>query len=218
MFTQPIFTGGAQPRWGKGETAYWLPLLALYTGARPEELVQLVLADIREDTTSGRWLLDLQARSLHPEKGAQRLKTDKKGSGGRIIPVPLPLLSLNFLAYVRYLKEQGSEALFPLLRVRNKFGRLYSSFGEKWCRHLYDEGILVEGTGRQPMREFRHTWTTAARASGIPKDARDYIQGHKSSGNANDDYGDRRPLGLLIDQYQPAIDILKLVKPWQPPE
>ncbi|MDD3798296.1 MAG: hypothetical protein PHE36_03850 [Novosphingobium sp.] len=219
IFGQPFFAGGDQPRWGRGETAYWLPLLSLFTGARPEELVQLVLDDVWKDPETGRWMLDLQAQRHHPEKGAQRLKTDKKGSGGRIIPVPLPLLSLNFAGYVQHLKGQGEETLFPQLRVRNKFGRLYSSFGDKWCAHIYDQGILPRAAGRQPMREFRHTWTTAARASGIARDAREYIQGRKSPGrvSTDDDYGEFEALAQQLDRLRFEVDILELVKPWRAP-
>lgn len=38
IFRLPIFTAGERPRGGKGEASYWLPLLLLHTGARPEEI------------------------------------------------------------------------------------------------------------------------------------------------------------------------------------
>lgn len=51
------------------------------------------------------------------------------------------------------------------------------------------------------MREFRHTWSTAARTSSIARENMAYIQGHKLSGEtAGEGYGDLSPLGLAIDQ------------------
>jgi hypothetical protein len=45
------------------------------------------------------------------------------------------------------------------------------------CEYVYENGVLKAGEGRQPVREFRHTWTTAARLSRIPREAMEYIQG-----------------------------------------
>jgi hypothetical protein len=38
IFSTPVFTQGERPAGGKGEAAFWLPLLALFTGARRGEL------------------------------------------------------------------------------------------------------------------------------------------------------------------------------------
>lgn len=40
LFSSPVFTKGLRPTGGKGEAAYWLPLLALFTGDRQSELHQ----------------------------------------------------------------------------------------------------------------------------------------------------------------------------------
>jgi hypothetical protein len=39
LFASPVFTKGDRPAGGKGEAAFWLPLLSLFTGARQSELV-----------------------------------------------------------------------------------------------------------------------------------------------------------------------------------
>ena len=38
LFASPIFAGGDRPRGGQGEAAYWLPLIALFSGARRTEI------------------------------------------------------------------------------------------------------------------------------------------------------------------------------------
>ena len=41
LFGSPIYLQGERPLGGKGEAAYWLPLLALFSGARLNELALL---------------------------------------------------------------------------------------------------------------------------------------------------------------------------------
>ena len=43
MFGSPVFTQGERPRGGRGEAAFWLPLLGLFTGARRGELAGLLV-------------------------------------------------------------------------------------------------------------------------------------------------------------------------------
>src|SRR5262249_47390153 len=47
LFSSPVFIQGLRPRAGKGEAAYWLPLLALFSGARLEELGQMLVQDVK---------------------------------------------------------------------------------------------------------------------------------------------------------------------------
>lgn len=48
IFSSPVYSEGQRPVRLRGEAAYWLPLLALFTGARLEELGQLRPDDVRE--------------------------------------------------------------------------------------------------------------------------------------------------------------------------
>jgi hypothetical protein len=49
LFTSAVFTEGARPTAGRGEAAFWLPLLGLFTGARLGELAPLTAVDGRCD-------------------------------------------------------------------------------------------------------------------------------------------------------------------------
>jgi integrase len=53
LFRSPVFTKGHRPAAGKGEAAFWLPLLALYSGAHLSELAPLAVDDIKIDAASG---------------------------------------------------------------------------------------------------------------------------------------------------------------------
>ena len=53
IFGTPIFTEGARPTGGQGDAAFWLPLLALFTGSRLNELASLKASDISHNEIIG---------------------------------------------------------------------------------------------------------------------------------------------------------------------
>jgi integrase len=94
----PIYSEGKRPVGGAGEAAYWLPLLALFTGARLEELGQLAPEDVREEAyedVDGEkvsvWVI-----SITDEGEGQGLKNE--GSRRRI-PVHSELIRLGFIEF-----------------------------------------------------------------------------------------------------------------------
>ncbi|MEI5689031.1 hypothetical protein [Sphingomonas kyungheensis] len=220
MFALPIFTRGERPKRGRGEASYWLPLLLLWTGARPEELAQLMTADVFPDPEDpdGRWMLRITDQGVHPIKGRRSLKTTKTESGRRTFPVHRELLALNFIVFVDHVRASGQTALFPELTTKGARGLLFAGWGEWWSLYVRKKGILPPGGGRRPSREFRHNWNTAARQSRIPKDAREYLLGHvQSGGSANDLYGGKGALGDYVDSLQFKGLDLSGVTPWEAP-
>lgn len=212
MLALPVFTANQRPLGGKGEASYWIPLILLHTGARPEEIAQLLVADISQDQKSKRWMFQITDEGAHPHKGAKSLKNDESP---RTFPVPGPLMDLGLLRYVETLKKANETALFPKLRPKGARGYLHAQFGAWWSGYLKANGIELEGQGRQPLREFRHTWSTAARASGVPREAMAYIQGHALiDATSGEGYGDRQPLGMFIDRVQVEGFELSSIKAW----
>ena len=60
-----VFASGARPLGGAGQAAYWLPVIALYSGARRNEIAQLRVGD------GGRaWTACRSSTSMMREKGA----------------------------------------------------------------------------------------------------------------------------------------------------
>ena len=210
----PVFSQGERPGGGKGDASYWLPLLLLFTGARPEEIAQLMVSDIALDAKSGRWVLTITDEGEHPYKGRRGLKTEDTP---RTFLVPQQLIDWGLVRYVEALRTAGETALFPALRPTGKRGYLYTGFGKWWIEYLKDNEVRLEGAGRQPMRETRHTWSTAARASGISREAMAYIQGHRlADETAGEGYGSLNPLGLAIDRLRFEGLELSHVRPWTP--
>jgi integrase len=216
IFNTPIFTAGERPKGGRGEASYWIPLILLWTGARPEEVAQLLVTDIYQDDSTSNWLIRFTDEGQHPTKPLQALKTSRYGTGRRAIPVPKTLLDLGLIGYVKHLKAAGETALFPKLTLKNKQrGDLFACFGAWWPGYISKAGVRLNG--KRPAREFRHCWTTAARACEVPKDAREYIQGHSADkGSTNDHYGDREPLGEHIHNVTFKGLDLSRVLPWEP--
>lgn len=177
IFSLPVFTAGERPKGGKGEAAYWMPLLLLWTGARPEEIAQLIVADVTQDEETGRWMLRITDEDPHPHKKPRTLKTGRTQSGRRRFPIPQPLMDLGFLRYVEHVRASGEAALFPALRTKGERKLLFAGFSEWWGAYLREHKALPEG--KRQSREFRHFWSTAARVSGIAREAMEYIQGHK---------------------------------------
>ncbi len=96
LFASPVFAAGDRPVGGGGEAAYWLPVLALFTGARQEELAQLAVADVRDE--------DGIHYLVITDEGDGKVKT---ASSRRSVPLHRDVLSLGFLDYVKARKKDG---------------------------------------------------------------------------------------------------------------
>jgi integrase len=106
---------------------YWLPLLALYTGARPRELCQInpqVDYGVRDDIP-----FFLISEKTEADEGV--VKTVKTGEE-RHVPIHPELVRLGFLAYIDKVKGLGAKRLFPGFGVNkgNPFYRAGSWFSE----------------------------------------------------------------------------------------
>ncbi|MFN5745001.1 MAG: hypothetical protein ACK443_02780 [Methylococcaceae bacterium] len=85
----------------KRPSEFWVPLLALFTGARLAELVQLHCSDVY--SVDGIWVLDLN------ELDGKFLKSE---NSKRIVPIHSALIELGFLDFVK-LRKKTSPRLFP---------------------------------------------------------------------------------------------------------
>lgn len=183
LMASPVFAEGARPIAGRGEAAYWLPLLALYTGARLEELGQLRIEDVQT-------LQDVPFLFLRPEAGS--IKTGEE----RRVPLHPEVLRLGFLEYIEKVKQKGELVVFPLLDVSSR-GKRTVMWG-KWYGRYLRETLKIEDP-RITFHSFRHTFKDACREAGITEEVHDALTGHKR-GNVGRSYGgDGFPLGVLAE-------------------
>lgn len=89
--------------WRRTPAQWWVPALALYTGARAQELGQFRTEDVEE--VAGIWVLHIAARFL-----GQRIKNRQSK---RFVPIHPALLETGFLDYVAQVRnELGDGPLF----------------------------------------------------------------------------------------------------------
>ena len=195
IFASPVYSGGARPAGGRGEAAYWLPLLALFTGARLEELGQLRPDDVQElaypdgeGVERRTWFIRIR------EDATDKLRL-KNAASERDVPVHPELERLGFLQYVAAMRGAGEARLFPRLRP-NVYGRLTAKWGEWFGPYLRNVCGLTDK--RLVFHSFRHTFKQYARHAGIEEGVQRQIMGHSSTDVA-DEYGSGYPLHRVVE-------------------
>lgn len=136
---------------------YWLPHVALFTGARVNEICQLnPQADILQDEESGVWHLWINTKT----EADSRIKKSVKTGDDRRVPIHKKLIELGFLDYVNSVKARGEKLLFPQWVPVNKRA---SGNAEDWFRQFLRDINLRDETPKASllgMHAFRHTLLT----------------------------------------------------------
>jgi integrase len=195
IFGSPVYSQGARPTGGRGEAAYWLPLLALFTGARLEELGQLRPTDVRQEAYPDADDNEQKAWFIHVTKDEEDDLKLKNAGSERIIPVHPALEQQGFIRFVLAARDAGQARLFPALRP-NKYGRLTAKWGE-WFGD-YKRTVVGITDRRLVFHSFRHTFKDNARGR-IGEGVQRQIMGH-SSADVADAYGSGHPLWQLVDE------------------
>jgi integrase len=141
LFATPVWTGckSTHRRSTAGseiirDEKFWLPLIAVFSGARQEEICQLHVVDVREE--EGVWLFDINMKPPH------RLKNK---SAVRLVPIHRELKRLGFLQYVARRKSAGDERIFPNLEPGGADGRLGHGFTKWFTRYRRDTNVYENG-------------------------------------------------------------------------
>jgi len=201
LFNSPVYSSGLREEGGKGEAAYWLPLVALFTGARLEEIGQLRVVDVCEER-------GIPYLFLRPEAGS--IKTGKE----RRVPVHPTLVDLGLLQYVEQVKKDGAERVFPKLS-KGSGGKLTDSWSQWYGRYL--RGTVKITDPRTTFHSFRHTFKDACREAGISEEVHDAITGHVGGGEGRSYGGDGFPLGPLAEAMKRiCYPDVRLPSKWQP--
>lgn len=179
----------------KSEDARWLPLMALYTGARSNELAHLEIEDCFDFLSQP--VFDFNF--LGPHKS---LKTD---ASERKTPVHPDLIALGLWERVARLREAGETKLFPGLSFNAENGP--ANAGQSaFSRHLERLKIEARGHGILGLHSFRDTVINTLTLAGVHEEVRKQYCGHEA-GTTDDhhqSYGiDLLPAGLANQCHPP---------------
>ena len=177
LFDLPVFSEGARPPGCYGEACYWIPLLLLWTGARPTEIAELEISDIQLSDAAENPTLRLRNSGGPMRRASQRMKGQNKPEGHRLVPIHSFLLTLNFAGYVSSLNALGHHHLFPQLNARPSRRDPFASFGLWWSGYLQRQGRYP--FGRRPASGLRKHWASRARTCGLASETIDYVLGRK---------------------------------------
>lgn len=169
LFGLPLFTAYALPHLAKAgaDAGYWIPLLALFTGARMGELCQLQATDIREE--DGLWGIDIN------EDGGKSVKTS---AAVRWVPIHSELKRLGLLEYTDAMHTAGHASLWPKLSLME--GKPSHGFS------AWFNGTLLKTAKEVSLPDFhsfRHTVRTKMHKAGISERVQDAITGHEARGS-----------------------------------
>ena len=136
---------------------FWLPLMALFTGARREELLQLHLSDfiIKDDTKC------INITDLEDEDGKSAgVKHVKNKASRRIVPIHDELLNLGLWRYVEELRAEGCKRLFEEIEpsgLDNKYG---NSLSQGWYSNVLKKAGVKgdKANGKKAFHSYRHTF------------------------------------------------------------
>jgi integrase len=167
---------------------FWLPLLCLFMGMRPNEAAQLHLADLKR-TQKGTWYLDIEATADEDEGSNGAAKTLKTAASRRKIPLHPELIKIGFVQFVDERKKSGFvPRLFSDLKP-DSYGN-HATYALKRFRETYlPQAMKIEP--RQSFYSFRHSWRDALRRIDAQPATLQALGAWSQGKLTSDDYGDK---------------------------
>lgn len=202
IFHAPLYTGCQDDERGYNKPGdqvirrhrFWVPLIALYSGMRLNEICQLHIHDLKEH--SGIAYFDINRYGANGK--ITKFKSLKTDGAKRYVPVHPKLIEFGLLEYHRGLKRAGERRLFPLLTYKESVNS-YSDAFSKWF-NLFLENLGVK-QGRRSMcfHSFRHTFADATRNAEIEVSIAEALGGWKGRTSQYNEYGDKKIIRPLFN-------------------
>ena len=149
---------------------YWIPLVALFTGMRLGEIVQLDTTDVRTDGDIT--YFDVNKLETDTSSLGKKLKTP---AAVRKIPIHISLEKLGFLKYVEGNRKKGTLVrLFPEIGI-GADGHPSHNFSKWFGRYLKSIGLK---TKYLTFHSFRHNFADALDAVHATQAAKRTLMGH----------------------------------------
>lgn len=164
------------------DAAYWIPLLATYSGACREELAGLEMEDIEVDCEIPYIFL---RNNLTRSKDGITPGGQKAPSRRRYLPLHSELLRLGLAEYVQAIKAEGHNKLFPeLYLVKTSGGRFFYPRAWEHIVKAVDAITPLQRNYLDKAADFHSLRTYSGSVLAdieVKQDAIDQILGHKSN-------------------------------------
>lgn len=196
IFNSPIWTGrrssvhSAVPGdLKKKDGRYWVPIIALYSGMRAGEIIQLLRSDVQSE--NGIWYFDVTSDANGEDDGHKTLKTS---SSYRRVPIHRTIIGLGFLDWIEQFPKGRIFADLPM-GSDGTYSQLFSKF---WGRY----GKACGFYGKQfVFHSFRHNFVDALHEAHIEDSICHQLCGHVET-SAHAGYGK----GVSLKRLKTEID------------
>lgn len=206
-FYQSCAPGAAEP-YTKRDRAwrFWLPLIMLFSGCRPNEACSLTVDDVKQ-TAKGVSYLDFN------DKGDE--KSLKNSASRRRVPIHPQLVSIGFLDFVADRRSKAKKfgpRLFPELKSKTGEPGNFAWYATR----RFNEFFLpaeVKMEDRQSLYSIRHSVRDALRRIKASEEALFAIGGWSPSGGAavSSHYGNAKDPDLWVEEVAgieyPGLDV-----------
>jgi integrase len=195
---QLFFSGTYTPERFKNAAYYWVPLIALYSGMRLEEICQLHCTDIVQD--SDIWCIDITPTS---EPDSTETKLLKNKNAQRRIPIHKKLLDLGFIDFVIHARVQGHVRIFHELKRDTGTTKYGKAVGKTFKRYV--EKCRIDTT-KKSFHSLRHTFSHFFKLRNLHTDMFRQIFGHEIKELATRQYGGTYPATQCHDELIALLD------------
>ena len=169
LLASSVFTEMDRPAPGRGEAAFWLPLLALYSGARRADLASLQVKNV--DHVDGVPCFTFEEDKII----GKRLKTP---TAIRTVPIHPQLIELGWLRYVDDVRRRDGVDAWLFAPISPQASGVLKAWTKWFGRYLRSVGITDR---RKVFHSFRHSFKDALRAADVSEDLNDALLGQKNS-------------------------------------
>ncbi len=182
LFSSPVWAPQAGPiagahRYADQPARFWLPILALYHGARLEEFADLYRRDIRMQ--DGIWIVSISDTG-------RRLKNQ---NAIREVPLHPEVIRLGFIPYVMMAAPTEDSPLFPDIAPQGKDRKRGPRITRWFVEYRKRIGLYRPGIGMHAFRHTAITRITDAITTEQQRRHRDFIMGHaRPTGEGNERY------------------------------
>lgn len=195
IFSAPIYTGCVDDERGFAKPGpnvprrgrFWMPLLALFTGVRMNEILQLTVEHVLFDEANAPYFF------ISPD---MKVKTE---NGYRYVPVHHELLKIGFMSLLEEAKDSDSRLLIRDV-ASGSDGYRSSIFSKRYATFSKSLGL---GDG-VTFHSFRHTFRDALRKPHINPDLINELGGWSRGSKTSTSYGN----GAAVDDLRPLIDAI----------